>query len=422
LAGLVLHSRIQSHALFADSRIVQFAKKIRPLPELKAELAQAKKEYAEKVLLALFDLKKAITSSKELEAYLIQHRTSFNAEVFTWLDELLAKMLALQGTAEKFGGQIKFLFAKSLVPEDNNELQDRLKKGAVWFAGEIKAITEAMQQSPAITDSTMHAKEYNEVLREAFVQLSQHHFIMQGFGNGFTIDLYQRRKKSFTIPSFGVNAYAGAAEKKVDLQHPSLFYSLKKLRDNLCAKKNLPIYLVASSKTLEEMATYLPQTVNELEQISGFGKAKVESYGRQFLEIIQAYAEERNLCSSIVEKSPKRKRKEKSAAEKKTDTKTETLRLYQEGKTIAEIADERKLTIQTIEGHLSHYVFTGAIKIESLVSREKIVLIEPALKDFEKGTSILPVKEKLPGVSFGEIRLVMAHMDSQKKLAAHVNH
>ncbi len=421
MTGLVLHSRIQSHALFADSRIVQFTQKVRPLPELKAELAQAKKEYAEKVLLALFDLAKPITSNKELQAYLVQHRTSFNAEVFTWADELLTKMQVLQGTAEKFQGQIKSLFAKIIVPEVDNELQDRLKKGAVWFTGEIKTIREAMQLSPAVTDSTMHAKEYNEVLREAFVQLSQQHFIMQGFGAGFTIEIYQRRKKLFTTPSFGVNAYAGAGEKKVDFQHPSLFYSLKKLRDSLCAKRNLPIYLVASGKTLEEMANYLPQTVQELEQISGFGKAKVESYGQQFLEIIQAYAEERNLASTIVEKSPKRQRKEKTGAEKKIDTKAETFRLYQEGKMASEIAEERKLTLQTIEGHLSHYVFTGAIKIESLVSREKIVLIEPALKDFEKGTSIMPVKEKLPGVSFGEIRLVMAYVDRQKS-PTHVNH
>ncbi|MDB5208227.1 MAG: family ATPase [Flavisolibacter sp.] len=422
LTGLVLHSRIQSHALSADSRIVQFTKKVRPLPELKAELAQAKKEYAEKVLLNLFDLNKAIASGKELQAYLVQHRTSFNAEVFTWADELLTKMLALQGTAEKFQSQIKSLFAKVIVPEEDNELQDRLKKGAVWFTGEIKTITEAILQSPAVTDSTMHAKEYNEALREAFMQLSQQHYLMQSFGDGFTIDVYQRRKKSFTTPSFGVNAYAGAGEKKVDLQHPTLFYSLKKLRDSLCAKKNLPIYLVASGKTLEEMANYLPQTVQELEQISGFGKAKVESYGQQFLEIIQAYAEERNLASTIVEKSPKRQRKEKTGAEKKTDTKAETFRLYQDGKTAIEIAEERKLTIQTIEGHLSHYVFTGAIKIEALVSREKLVLIEPALKDFEKGASIIPIKDKLPtDVSFGEIRLVMAYVDGQKS-AAHINH
>ncbi|MDQ6610647.1 MAG: helix-turn-helix domain-containing protein [Bacteroidota bacterium] len=419
LTGLVLHSRIQSHALFTDSRIVQFNKKLRPLPELSAELVQAKKEYAEKVLLTLFDLTKAITSFKELHSYLVQHQTAFNSEVFTWADALLAKMQSLQATAEKFQAQIKSLFVKL---ERENGLQDRLKKGAQWFTVEIKIVLEVMQQSPATTDSTMHAKEYNETLREAFVHLSQQHFLMQSFGDGFTIDKYQQSRKLFITPAFGVNAYAGAGEKKVDLKHPSLFYSLKKLRDTLCFKKSVPIYLVAGSKTLDEMATYLPQTIQELEQISGFGKAKVESYGRQFLEIIKAYAGDRNLSSNMVEKGAVRKRKDKGNKEQKTGTKAETFRLYQEGKTVSEIANERKLTVQTIEGHLSYYVLTGAIKIESLVSWEKVVLIEPVLKEFKRGNSLLSIKEKLPGtVSFGEIRLVMAYVDSQKS-APHVNH
>lgn len=419
LQGMVLHSQIRSHALFADSRIVQFTKNVLPLSQLKTELTQAKKDYQEKVLLNLFDFKKATASVKELQAYLLQHKTSFNNEVFAWADELVTKLQAVQVTAEKFYPQIKALFAQAIKPEENNALQERLKKAATWFGAELKAVIEVIQQSPAVTDSTMHAKEYNETLRDAFAQLSQQHFLMQAIDDRFDIELYQRRKKTFTVPSFGINAYAGAADRKMELQHPSLFYQLKKLRDNICSKKKLPIYFVASSKTLEEMATYLPQTSEELVQISGFGKAKVEIYGPQFLELIQAYAEERNLSSTIAEKISKQKKEKK---EKKSDTKAETFRLYQEGKTAEEIAKERNLTLQTIEGHLAHYVFTGDIKIDSLVTREKIVLIEPALQNFEKGTSIMPVKEKLPSnISFGDIRLVLAHMDHQKS-AAHVNH
>ena len=423
LQGLVLHSRIQPHSLLADNRIVQFTKNVLPLPALQVELQQAKKDYQEKTLLSLFDFAKGIQSIKELQAYLLQHKTSFNEEVFVWADKLLTKLRVLQTTAEKFHTQIRSHFAKNGKPEENIELQERLKKAVAWFAAEIKAVIEAMQQSPGITDSTMHAKEYNEILREAFVQLSQQHYLLHGIGDCFNIEVYHRRKKMFVTPSFGVNAYAGASEKKIELQHPSLYYQLKKLRDNICAKKNLPIYYVASSKTLEEMATYLPQTVEELEQISGFGKAKAETYGPQFLEIIQSYASERNLSSTIVEKNPKRKRREKTETkEKKPDTKAETFRLYEEGRTLAEIAKERNLTVQTIEGHLAHFVETGAIKIESLVSREKIILIEPALKEFEKGSSLNTVKETLPSaIGYGDIKLVLAHLDYQKS-SSHIDH
>jgi uncharacterized protein YpbB len=242
--------------------------------------------------------------------------------------------------------------------------------------------------------------------------------MMQGFTGKFNMEIFHRRKKSFIAPSFTVNAYAGASENKVELAHPPLYYQLKKLRDSICSKKNLPIYFVASSKTLEEMTTYLPQNLQELEQISGFGKSKVETYGNEFLSIIKDYSLENSLTSNISEKIPKRKRKE---AEPKVDTKAETFRLYKQGKAIIDIAKERKLTAQTIEGHLAHYVQNGSIKIGELVSREKLLLIEAEIKRLNGG-SIAPIKEKLGNrASWGEIRLVVAWAEHQNS-SPHVNH
>jgi len=235
------------------------------------------------------------------------------------------------------------------------------------------------------------------------------HFILQGSNQEFNIENYHRRKRSFAVPSFGVNAYAGASEKKIELSHPTLYYQLRKLRDDICAKKSQPIYLVAGSKTLEEMATYLPHTEEELEQISGFGKAKVKAFGTDFLEIIKQYSAENNLSSNIAEMTPKRKRKE--TKEPKVDTKAETFKLFQEGKTVLEIAKQRNLTSQTIEGHLAHFVERGFVKIEDLVSREKIILIEAAAIGL-KDKPITQLKEKLGSkVGFGEIRLVLASIE-----------
>jgi ATP-dependent DNA helicase RecQ len=103
------------------------------------------------------------------------------------------------------------------------------------------------------------------------------------------------------------------------------------------------------------------------------------------------------------------------------DTKAETFRLYKLGKSVTEIANERNLTAQTIEGHLAHYVQNGSIKIEELVSREKLVLIEPEIKNFNGG-SIAPIKEKLGNrASWGEIRLVIAWAEYQNS-SPHVDH
>jgi hypothetical protein len=418
LEGLVLHSRIKPNALYADDRIVQFTKNILQLEDLQQELTRAKKVYQEKVLSSLFDFRKVVNGMKELQDYLLKHTTSFNSESFPWCEELLDKLTALQTTSEKFHNQLKKLFALTEKAEENSELQERIKTAATWFSNEIKSVIENILESPAVTDSTMHAKEYNESLREIYIQLAQQNFLLQGFVGKFNMENFHRRKKSFSAPSFGINAYAGASEKKVELAHPALYYQLKKLRDNICARKNLPIYFVASSKTLEEMTSYLPQTLEELERIGGFGKSKVETYGNEFLSIIKEYCLENNLSSNISEKSPKRKRKETRGP--KIDTKAETFKLYKNGKTVSEISKERNLTNQTIEGHLAYYVQKGQINIDDLVSREKIVLIEPIVKRFSGG-SITPIKEKLGSdISFGEIRLVLAWVEHRKS-SSHIN-
>ena len=113
----------------------------------------------------------------------------------------------------------------------------------------------------------------------------------------------------------------------------------------------------------------------------------------------------------IHEKSPKRERKERAGpAKKKGDTHAESFRLYKEGKNISDIAKERNLTSNTVEGHLVKFVRRGDISIHELVSREKFILIESALKNFD-GTSVTPVKQNLgEGISYGEIKLVMASL------------
>ena len=414
LEGMVLHSKIQSNTLLTDNRIVEFTKRSLPLEGLQQELEEAKKAYQQKTISSLFDFNKVVYGMKELQEYLLKHATSFNAEVFPWGEELLNKLKSLQATSEKFHIQLKKLFTGTENAADNAELQERIKTAASWFSNEVKLVIENILKSPAVTDSTMHAKEYNELLKEIFIQLTQQNFLLQGFGGKFNMEAFHRRKKNFIVPSFGINAYAGASEKKVELAHPALYYRLKKLRDNICAKKNLPIYFVAGSKTLEEMTNFRPLNFEDLEQISGFGRSKAETYGNDFLSLIKEYCAENNLTSNIFEKRTKRKRNESKVA--KICTKAETFRLYKEGKTVDEISKERNFTTQTIEGHLAHYVQNGQIKIDELVNREKIILIEPYVKDF-KGGSITSIKERLGSkISFGEIRLVLAWVEYQKTL------
>lgn len=409
LEGMILKSRITTNSFFTDPLIVQFSKSISSSHQLQNELAEAKRNYQLTILVTTFDFSIAIVRLQELNEYVYENQSSFNGETSSFLETLTEKLTLLQQTALKFQAWLQNQFQLSGSEDFTSIVQERTLKAADHFTNEIKQIVIYILGSPAVTDSRMHAKEYNEQLKEIFAELSLKKFLMQAFSGRIDTEAWHKMKKSFTIPLFSVNAYAIASQQRQQSPHPVLHQQLRKLRDSICAIKYLPIYIVAATKTIDEMAIYLPQSLTELRKISGFGDAKIEQYGQQFLDIIIEYCKEKNLSSLINEKSPKRERKERSGEKKpKVDTKAESFRLYKENKSINEIARERGFTVQTIEGHLAHYVSIGEINVSELISPEKLSVITPALKDFNGG-SITPIKEKLGNdISFGEIRLAIA--------------
>ncbi|MCW3805242.1 helix-turn-helix domain-containing protein [Plebeiibacterium marinum] len=106
--------------------------------------------------------------------------------------------------------------------------------------------------------------------------------------------------------------------------------------------------------------------------------------------------------------------KVKEPKEKKPDTKTVSYDLYKAGKTLEEIAKERSLTMGTIEGHLAHYVQIGEVDIYEFISKEKLNIIEKEIHKQDTFT-LSPIKESLgKGVSYGEIKMVVAYMQKDK--------
>jgi ATP-dependent DNA helicase RecQ len=172
----------------------------------------------------------------------------------------------------------------------------------------------------------------------------------------------------------------------------------------------VPPYVVFSDATLIEMASYLPQTTDELLKISGVGDLKLEKYGADFLFEIKKYSRANNLASRIDLKSPRREPKKRTKRDANGDnTYTITLKLFQTGMSIDEIARLRELSKGTIETHLVRFVPTGEIKLEELVPAEKIENIRQAIIELHGDGGIGPIKEFLgEDYSYGEIRAVIA--------------
>lgn len=410
LDGMILRSRIRPHSLLIDDRIVEYSRLSALNHPAQTEMAELKRKYLLSVLSSLFDYKLTASHAFQLQSYIKEHQSSFNPEAFSWIEKLATGLKQIQETGARFQLELETIFATPDLGDNN--LSSRTNAAARYFISQIDLLLADITKPHAETDSRGHANNYNETLKEIFSDLAMRKYILEGFGEGFDADSYHKRKKAFRLQAFTINAYSGVAQQRKESAHPELYQRLRKKRDNICLRSDLPVYLVAGSRTLDEMSTYLPHDADELEKISGFGKAKVERYGQEFLEIIREYCEANGLSSGIASLKPKRERKIPKPL--KTDTKAESFRLYRQGLRPEAIATARSLTVQTIEGHLAHYISSGDIDIHELISPAKLALIEAAIQSFDGG-SLTPVKENLGNeASFGEIRLAIAWQERKK--------
>ena len=413
--GIVLQTKIRSAGMFTDERIVAFSKSNHSFDLLEQELQKSKRNYQLKILLSLFDYQQLVEEMKNIRGYLKENESSIKPEATNWTNNLEKSIFEIEVTAKKFQSQIQILFPQEKNPELNVKLKERLIAGTNYFIKEQNAIFDILQNPAIVTDSRIHAKELNDRIKEIFSQLSLKKHLLEGLSGKFEMEIYHRRKNDFILPVFSINTYAGTARQKVESPHPILYQRLRRHRDEICKEKDLPIYIVAGSNTLDEMTRYLPQTLEELRKISGFGDVKIVKYGQQFLDILLSYCKENNLTSLICEKITKHEKKISDTNKKnKIDTKAESFRLYSEGMSVSKIAKERSLAQQTIEGHLSYFIGIGKIDISELVSREKILLIEPVARNFSGGSMTAIKKELGNDISFGEIKLVLAWLDFQK--------
>lgn len=190
----------------------------------------------------------------------------------------------------------------------------------------------------------------------------------------------------------------------------NLFEKLKEVRAYWAKLEKVPAYIIFSDATLLELATYLPQTEEEIKRISGFGEIKFKKYGEIFLSVVAGYCAENNLVSRINKKITKVRRSTKDKKEEDSETKLASYNLFNYGKTIEEISNIRGLSTSTIESHLVYYILDGKLKVTDFVAESKIPIIASAIR--KHGTlSLSTLKASLPATtSYAEIKAVINYL------------
>lgn len=74
-----------------------------------------------------------------------------------------------------------------------------------------------------------------------------------------------------------------------DLENTPLYQELKKYRYDTSKMENVKAYFIFTNRELEDIIARMPQTLDELKKVAGFGEVKCQKYGNAILQIVKKY-------------------------------------------------------------------------------------------------------------------------------------
>ncbi len=192
-----------------------------------------------------------------------------------------------------------------------------------------------------------------ELLRLGFVEASPGKFATLQLTEAGLDALRQRISITLTKPQdVAAKTKSRAGEIEAD---ELLFDALRTLRRQIADERDVPAYVIFSDVALREMARSYPTTPAEFRRIPGVGEQKLKDFAAPFLAAIVAHLEDnprRSFGTAMVAPGLRR------AA--LNDSEAETLRRFESGESIDEIAQRRGFVRSTICSHLADAIQAGA--------------------------------------------------------------
>ena len=279
-----------------------------------------------------------------------------------------------------------------------DQLNETLEKDRKSYM--VKSTIEAFDLDPLIRAFQQHEQSFNKQENRSIKQ--QHH--------GWTRELlaevaplqdisrnFIRQIQKITA---GDGEYLSALSDRVQKATDYFTPLLEKARKDISNhERNL--------KDKTKLKTYRKE-LNELEQMT-FNKVETLRKAKMLLEFSLDSKVLTRQDLAPAERLEERKTEKKTSKKKdKTPTAEISYKLFREGKTVEEIAEERNFVVGTIEGHLSQYVQRGELDPYELADKEKLDNILSLITPETQGMG--EVMSKLGDeYTWGELRIAMAY-------------
>jgi hypothetical protein len=310
--------------------------------------------------------------------------------------------------AGKFAPQLAEYLGQDAMPDANEALQVRIQKASTYFTERITGLLQDANALSTVSDNQAVAEALASQLRSLQLALFVKRACFAACGGGFTSEAYNRATVNAEL-DFAKVACASSRSPLVvpkGVPHPALYRHLLQWREQTSQQNGRPPMEILPSASLRELVTYLPTDNVQLRQIRGIGKARLRRYGKEVGEMIQKYCVEQQL--------PKNPTTTPARPHPTSETKRHSFELFRAGKSVDEIAAERRLARSTIEGHLSHFIGLGDLDIHAVLDRETVADIQQFLQAQPEAAAAEAKSHFGEKYSYGELKMVIRHIQKDK--------
>ena len=409
LEGLVLSSPIADFSVKNDTTVIQFSDDVeRNQPGL-AELEKSRKEYVQQLLAELFDFKPMQRQIHYLQKLWEEHSAQLLGTLKTQLQSITQPLQTeLIEVGGKFENQIRQLIATAPNAEENEQLQERVKKASDYFSGKLlNMVEEPFSAATFDTDNKAIRKSFNEAADKLRKEIHTKKVCLDLCKNGFDIKTYLETKSKAAIetPETGQKSHSSGSSSSFTM-YPEFYTRLKKWRDEKAHVLNVEIRRVLPQKTLHEIVQTLPASRTELKAVKGMGGTRMQQFGKEILELVFAFRRQKGMDLPV--------EAEKEVKQAGLSSQETSLELFKGGKTIPEVAAERGMAVSTIEGHLAQFIGTGELQLDQVVDPKK----SKAILDYIEKHKTRGMNDIRAGLgndfSYSEIRFVIKHLDANR--------
>jgi ATP-dependent DNA helicase RecQ len=194
-----------------------------------------------------------------------------------------------------------------------------------------------------------------ELLRLGLVEAAPGKFATLSLSEKGVAALRERTSITLTKPTdVARKTKSRAGEIEADEQ---LFDALRATRRRLADERNVPAYVIFSDVALREMARTYPSSPAEFRRIPGVGEQKLKDFSEPFLATIAEYLESNSRQTFGTPAAAVQSAAPRSSL---NESERETLRRFERGESIDDIARGRGFVRSTISMHLALAVESGA--------------------------------------------------------------